>query len=70
VSLKEVKETVLLARQMVELKADMSQREEIASSSSEDPLGSLPGSEIKSGYGRELEGNYSFSTLQVIKTMS
>jgi len=45
-----------LAKQMVELKAGMSQREEIASNSSEDPLGSLPGSEIKSGAGRELAG--------------
>jgi len=50
-----LKDTVLLlAKQMVELKAAMSQREDIASSSSEYPLGSLPGSEIKSGAGREL----------------
>jgi len=42
VSWKEVKDTVLLlAKQMVNLKAAMSQREEIASRSSEDPLGSL-----------------------------
>jgi len=41
---------------MVELKAAMSQREEIASSSSEDPLSCLPDSEIKSGVGRELAG--------------
>jgi len=57
VILKEEKDTVLLlAKQMVELKAAMSQREEIASRSSEDLLGSLPGSEIKSGAGRELVG--------------
>jgi len=57
VSLKELKDTVLLlAKQMVELKAAMNQREEIASSSSEYPLGSLPGSEIKYGAGRELVG--------------
>jgi len=57
VSWKEVKDTVLLlAKQMVELKEAMSQREEITSSSSEDPLGRLPGSEIKSGAGRELAG--------------
>jgi len=57
VSLNEVKDTVLLlAKQMVELKAAMSQREEIASRSSEYPLGSLPGSETKSGAGRELAG--------------
>jgi len=58
VSLKELKDTVLLllAKQMVELKAAMSQREEIASRSSEDSLGSLPGSETKSGAGRELVG--------------
>jgi len=57
VSLKEVKGTVLLlAKQMGELKAAMSQSEEIASSSSEYPSGSLPGSEIKSGAGRELVG--------------
>jgi len=31
-------------------------RDEIASRSSGDPLGSLPGSEIKSGAGRELVG--------------
>jgi len=43
-------------KQMVDLKAAMSQREEIASRSSEDPFGSLPGSEIKSGAGRELVG--------------
>jgi len=43
VSWKEVKDTVLLLeKQMVELKAAMSQREEITSSSSEDPLGVLP----------------------------
>jgi len=55
VSLKELKDTVLLlAKQMVELKAAISQREEIASRSSEDPLGSLPGSETKSGAGKEL----------------
>jgi len=55
VSLKEVKDTVLLlVKQKVELSS--SQREEIASSSSEDPLGSLPGSETKSGAGRELAG--------------
>jgi len=54
VSLKELKDTVLLlAKQVVELKAAMSQREEIASRSSEYPLGSLPGSETKSGAGRE-----------------
>jgi len=41
---------------MVELKAAMSQREEITSTSSEDPLGSLPGSVTKSGAGRELVG--------------
>jgi len=41
---------------MVELKEAMSQREEIASRSSEDPLGSLPSSETKSGAGRELIG--------------
>jgi len=52
VSLKELKDTVLLlAKQMVELKAAMGQREEITSTSSEDPLGSLPG--------RELVGNCS-----------
>jgi len=57
VSLKEVKDTVLLlAKQMVEVKAAMNWREEITSSSSEYPLGSLPGSEIKSGAGRELAG--------------
>jgi len=50
VSLKELKDTVLLlAKQMVELKAAMSQREEISSRSSEYPLGSLPGSETRSG---------------------
>jgi len=54
VSLKELKDTVLLlAKKMVEFKAAMSQREEIASRSSEDPLGS---SETKSGAGRELAG--------------
>jgi len=54
VSLKELKDTVpLQAKQMVELKAAMSQREEITSRSSEYPLGSLPGSEAKSGAGRE-----------------
>jgi len=42
VSLKEMKDMVL-AKQMVELKAAMGQREEIASSSTEDPLGNLPG---------------------------
>jgi len=57
VSLKEMKDTILLlAKQMVELKVAMSQREEIASRSSEYPLGSLPGSETKSGAGRELIG--------------
>jgi len=57
VSLKELKDTVLLlAKQMVELKAAMIQREEIASRSSEYLLGSLPGSETKSGAGRELVG--------------
>jgi len=57
VGLKEVKDILLLlAKQMVELKAAMSQREEIASRSSEYPLGSLPGSETKSGAGRELVG--------------
>jgi len=57
VSLKEMKDTVLLlAKQMAELKVAMSQREEIASSSTEDLLGSLPGSEIKSGAGREPAG--------------
>jgi len=55
VSLKEVKDTVLLlVKQKVELSS--SQREEIASSSSEDPLSCLPDSEIKSGVGRELAG--------------
>jgi len=54
VSLKELKDAVLLlAKQMVEL---MNQREEIASRSFEYPLGSLPGSETKSGAGRELVG--------------
>jgi len=49
VSLKELKDTVLLLeKQIVELKAAMGQREEIASRSSEDPLGSLPGSATKS----------------------
>jgi len=57
VSLKELKDTVLLlVKQMVELKHAMSQREEIASRSPEYPLGSLPGSETKSGAGRELVG--------------
>jgi len=57
VSWKEVNDTVLLlAKQMVELKAAMNWREEIASSSSEYLLGSLPGSEIKYGAGRELAG--------------
>jgi len=57
VSLKELKDIVLLlAKQMVDLKAAMSQREEIASRSSEYPLGHLPGSETKSGAGRELVG--------------
>jgi len=57
VSLKEVKDTVLLlAKQMVELKAAMNWREEITSSRSEYPLGSLPGSDIKSEAGRELAG--------------
>jgi len=57
VSLKELKDTVLLlAKQMVELKAAMSQREGIASRRPEHPLGSLPGSETKSGAGRELVG--------------
>jgi hypothetical protein len=55
----------------VELKAAMSQREEIASRSSEYPLGSLPGSETKSGAGREpVGGDYSFSTPQGSKTTS
>jgi len=64
VCLKELKDTVLLlAKQMVELKAAMIQREEIASRSSEYPLGGLPGSGTKSGAGRELVGNYSFLTL-------
>jgi len=54
VSLKELKDTVLLlAKQMVELKAAMSQREEIDSRNSEYPLGSFPGSETKSGAGKE-----------------
>jgi len=54
---KEMKDTVLLlAKQMVELKAAMSQREEIASRSSEYPLGNLPGSKTKSGAGREQVG--------------
>jgi len=57
VSLKEVKNTVLLlAKQMVDLTAAMSQWEEIALSSSEYPLGSLPGSEITSWAGREPVG--------------
>jgi len=47
VSLKELKDTVLLlAKQMVELKEAMIQREEIATRSSEDPLGSLPDSDV------------------------
>jgi len=47
----------------------MSQKEEITSSSSEYPPGSLPGSEIKSGAGRELVGEITpFSTLQGSKT--
>jgi len=53
VSLKEMKDMVLLlAKQMVELKAAMSQREEIALRS---PDLKDPGSEIKSA-GRELAG--------------
>jgi len=36
---------LLLAKQMAELKVAKSQREEIASSSTEDPSGSLPGSD-------------------------
>jgi len=55
---------------MVELKAAMSQREEIISRSSEDSLGSLLGSEIKSRAGRELAGNYSISALKGSKTTS
>jgi len=59
VSLKELKDTVLLlAKQMVELKAAMSQREEITSRSSEDLFRILPGSATKSGAGRELVGGF------------
>jgi len=67
VSLKELKDKVLLmAKQMVELKAAMSQREEIAPRIPGSEIApSLPGSEIKSGAGRELVGgNYCFLTLQ------
>jgi len=37
---------LLLAKQMVGLKAAMNQREEITPSSSEDPFGSLPGDQF------------------------